>query len=458
MLFFLFGYIAVFVSIFKKIEFVGVFFVGVIFFFGAIFVYMGILLELKMLARIKTSYQEAVSIGLELDREKSNLLKTNRKLNQEIDVRQQVEDKLRESREHLKAIWDSISAGIVLIDVESHNIIDANPSALTMIGASREKVLDNICHSFICPAELGSCPVTDKEEKVDKSERALLTTTGEQVPILKTVTEIKVKDKTHLLETFIDITQLKSVEQQLKETCKLAESSNRAKSEFLANMSHELRTPLNHIIGFTEMVVDSHFGKVNTTQATYLDNVLQSGRHLLSLVNDILDLSKVEAGKMELAPARVNLKQLMQNGLIMVKEKAHRHGIQLSLDTDGIPDTITADERKLKQVFYNLLANAVKFTPDRGSVRCSARHSETKDCIEISVADTGIGIKPEDLARIFNPFEQADGSVNRHYKGTGLGLSLTEKFVKLHGGKIWAESDGEGKGSCFRFTLPKFAN
>jgi len=270
MLFFLFGYVAVFVSIFKRIEFAGVFFVGVIFFFGAIFVYLGILLELKMLARIKTSYQEAVAIGMELDREKSNLLETNRKLNKEIDVRQQVEDKLRESKEHLKAIWDSISAGIVLIDVESHNIVDVNPAALSMIGASREKVLNNICHSFICPAELGSCPVTDKEEKVDKSERALLTTNGEQVPILKTVTDISVKGKTHLLETFIDITQLKLIEQKLKEACELAESSNRAKSDFLANMSHELRTPLNHIIGFTEMVVDNHFGNVNATQEKYL--------------------------------------------------------------------------------------------------------------------------------------------------------------------------------------------
>jgi PAS domain S-box-containing protein len=411
-----------------------------------------------MIARIKDSYQEAVSIGMELDREKSNLLETNRKLNQEIDIRQQVEDNLRESREHLKAIWDSISAGIVVIDVESHNIVDANPSALSMIGASRENVLNNICHSFICPAELGKCPVTDKEEKVDKSERALLTTTGEQVPILKTVTEIGVKGKTHLLETFIDITQLKVVEQKLKAACELAESSNRAKSDFLANMSHELRTPLNHIIGFTEMVLDNHFGRLNAIQAKYLNNVLQSGRHLLSLVNDILDLSKVEAGKMELAPTRVNLKQLMQNGLIMVKEKAHKNGIQLSLDTDGIPDTITADERKLKQVFYNLLANAVKFTPDRGRVSCTARQSETKGCIEISVADTGIGIRPADLTRIFDPFEQSDGSVNRQYKGTGLGLSLTKKFVELHGGKIWAESDGEGKGSRFRFTLPILAN
>ena len=244
----------------------------------------------------------------------------------------------------------------------------------------------------------------------------------------------------------------------MKEACEIAEKSSNAKSDFLANMSHELRTPLNHIIGFTEMVIDGHHGELNKIQAAYLSNVLQSGRHLLSLVNDILDLSKVEAGKMEMKPAPVNLKHVMQNSLIMVKEKAAKRGIQLSLDTDGIPETITADERKLKQIFYNLMANAVKFTPDRGSVNCSARHSETEGCIEISVTDTGIGIKPDDLKRIFDPFEQVNRSENRQYKGTGLGLSLTEKLVELHGGRIWAESAGEGKGSRFRFTLPVLAN
>jgi signal transduction histidine kinase len=234
-----------------------------------------------------------------------------------------------------------------------------------------------------------------------------------------------------------------------------AETANRAKSEFLANMSHELRTPLNHIIGFTEMVVDKRLGDLNTQQQTYLNNVLQSSWHLLSLVNDILDLSKVEAGKLELELAPVNLKQLLQNSLVMIKEKAAKHGIRLSLETDGIPDSITADERKLKQILYNLLSNAVKFTPDRGSVQCEARLADGNGKIEISVTDTGIGIQPDDLKRIFNPFEQVDGSMSRRFEGTGLGLSLTKKFVELHGGRIWAESDGVGKGAAFRFTIPR---
>ncbi|MDY6792740.1 MAG: 7TM diverse intracellular signaling domain-containing protein [Thermodesulfobacteriota bacterium] len=260
-----------------------------------------------------------------------------------------------------------------------------------------------------------------------------------------------------------------------------AEAANEAKSLFLANMSHELRTPLNHIIGFTELVVDKNFGELNDIQEEYLNDVLSSSKHLLSLINDILDLSKVEAGKLELEPSNCNLKMLLDNSLIMIKEKALKHGIRLSKHIDGIPETITADERKLKQILYNLLSNAVKFTPDGGEIRITAdlidgsfplaENSTTKASdqkpktlsneskasqkfIQISVTDTGIGIKHKDLKRIFSPFEQVESSASRRFQGTGLGLSLTKNLVKLHGGRIWAESDGQGSGSTFRVTIP----
>jgi len=267
---------------------------------------------------------------------------------------------------------------------------------------------------------------------------------------------------------------------ELVQAKEVAEAASRAKSEFLANMSHELRTPLNHIIGFTELVVDKQFGALNEAQEEYLNDALHSSRHLLSLINDILDLSKVEAGKLALEVADVDLRMLLEKSLTMFKEKALKHRIQLSVDIDGIPGTIQADERKLKQIIYNLLSNAVKFTPEGGSVTLLARHLSFKagywltregqtvllpmgsdegskiqgGLMEILVQDTGIGISRGDLERIFEPFERVESSTGGRHPGTGLGLSLTRRLVELHGGRIWAESEGEGKGSKFIFVMP----
>jgi signal transduction histidine kinase len=242
-----------------------------------------------------------------------------------------------------------------------------------------------------------------------------------------------------------------------------AESANEAKSEFLANMSHELRTPLNHIIGFTELIHDGSLGDLNETQSEYLGDVLDSSKHLLSLINDILDLSKVEAGKLELDVSEVDIELVIENSLTMIKERALKHGIGLNTRYEELPPVMRADERKLKQVLYNLLSNAVKFTPDGGSItvtatRVSADHGfdgETGNgAVLVSVADTGIGIKKADLDRVFDPFEQVDSVLTKKVQGTGLGLALTRRLVDLHDGRIWAESGGDGKGSTFRFILP----
>jgi signal transduction histidine kinase len=284
---------------------------------------------------------------------------------------------------------------------------------------------------------------------------------------------IQCRDEVGILaNTFDEMARnLKTMTFSLKEAKEAAEAANRTKSEFLANMSHELRTPLNHIIGFTELVVDKSFGGLNETQEEYLNDVLQSSRHLLALINDILDLSKVEAGKLEIAPSSVNLKVLLASSLRLIKEKAIRHRIRLSVDLNGCPKTITADERRLKQILYNLLSNAVKFTPDGGLIRIKAEvldkntYAPMDSCpgigskregrfVRISVADTGIGLKQENLKSIFDRFEQVNSSASRKYQGTGLGLCLTKSLIELHGGSICAESEGEGKGSTFYFTIP----
>ncbi len=243
-----------------------------------------------------------------------------------------------------------------------------------------------------------------------------------------------------------------SLERKVEERTQQLEVANRHKSEFLANMSHELRTPLNAIIGFSEVLRDRMFGDVNEKQLEYLQDIHSSGKHLLSLINDILDLSKIEAGRMELELSKFDLPTAIENAVTLVKERAGRHGIALELNIDKGLNNFVGDERKLKQVIVNLLSNAVKFTSEGGKV--AVRAAPIDGAVEISVADSGVGIAPQDQGTIFEEFRQVGGDYAHKREGTGLGLTLTKKFVELHGGKIWVNSE-PGKGSMFTFTLPE---
>jgi signal transduction histidine kinase len=229
------------------------------------------------------------------------------------------------------------------------------------------------------------------------------------------------------------------------------EAANRHKSEFLANMSHELRTPLNAIIGFSDVLLERTFGEVNAKQEQYVSIILTSGRHLLSLINDILDLSKIEAGRMELELAPFDLAFAIENTITLVRDRAARHSLTLSMEVEPELGEFVGDERKFKQILLNLLSNAVKFTPDGG--RIGVRAGRVDGVVEITVTDTGIGIAPEDQEAIFEEFRQVGTDYVRKREGTGLGLALTRKFIELHGGKIGVTSE-PGKGSTFTVTLP----
>ena len=229
------------------------------------------------------------------------------------------------------------------------------------------------------------------------------------------------------------------------------EAASRHKSDFLATMSHELRTPLNAIIGFSEVLHEQMFGGLNERQVAYVRDVLEAGRHLLSLINDVLDLAKIEAGRMELELSEVVVPDVLRSAVSMLFERASRNGIALTVTTEPAEIEITADERRLRQIVFNLLSNAVKFTPPDGRVDVSARLDDGQ--VEIAVADTGPGIPAEDLEMIFEEFEQTvDGK--KEEEGTGLGLPLSRKLVELHGGRLWVESE-VGRGSTFRVRLPR---
>ena len=259
-----------------------------------------------------------------------------------------------------------------------------------------------------------------------------------------------------VLQTFADqaVIAVENVRlfNEIQDKSRQLEIANKHKSDFLANMSHELRTPLNAIIGFSEVLGERMFGELNAKQAEYTDDIHSSGKHLLALINDILDLSKVEAGRMELDLVEFDVPAALQNALTLIKERAQRNGIALGLQLDPAVGHFTADERKFKQIMLNLLSNAVKFTRPGGRIDISTR--KAGEAIEVAVADTGVGIAPADQAAVFEEFRQVGRDYTSKAEGTGLGLALTKRFVELHGGTLALQSE-LGRGSTFTFTLPK---
>lgn len=412
-----------------------------------------------------------------------------------IDVteRKKMEESLQESEERFKGAFETAAIGMALVALDGH-WMKVNLSLSNIVGYSEQELMDKTFQDITHPDDLekdltyvkrliaGDIPYYHMEKRYFHKQGHIVwiylsvslvhDTQGNPLYFVSQIEDIterkkaeeKIKEYTETLEEKIKERtgelqnanlELQALNKELELRKQEAEAATRAKSDFLANMSHELRTPLNAIIGFSQIMTEGMAGPLNEQQKEYLGDISESGTHLLSLINDILDLSKVEAGKMELELSEFNLRELIDGSIVMFKEKAMKHNIKVKVEVREGIETIIADERKIKQVMFNLLSNAFKFTPDGGSVKVTAlKIVGEPEYIECVVEDTGIGIKEEDIPKLFQPFQQLESVLSKKYEGTGLGLVLCKRFVELHGGKIWVESELD-KGSTFRFIIPK---
>lgn len=357
----------------------------------------------------------------------------------------------RENQQKMEAVLTNIISGAIILDSHTHVIVDVNPAAEEIIGLPKEEIVGKECHDFICPAEKGKCPISDLGMSVNRSERMIINARGQKVWVLKSVVPVTLQGKDYFIESFVDLTKIKEAEEKLIQARITAEAANRAKSDFLATMSHELRTPLNSIIGFSELIISGGTGGISDTQKRFITNIAASGKHLLSIINNVLDISKIEANKMELDNQTFSVAEVFTEVRQLISPMAMKKQLKVEFFRDDRLETIYADKTRFKQILFNLISNAIKFTPKDGSV--SVHASQNGDMAVFVVRDTGIGISEEDISKLFQPFTQLDSAINRQYEGTGLGLSLVKKFVEIQNGRIWVESK-PGEGTTFTFELP----
>ena len=420
---------------------------------------------------IQEKYDEARKLALELETANRELTESKRQL-------ENYTVELKSSELRYRLLAENVTDTIWMMGLTPLRFTYISPSVERMRGYSVEEAMSQSLEETLTPDSLEKVVKTLEEEFVREAAGNSDLNRSKTIEVTlyhkdgssrwAEVTTTFLRDErgkaVGLLGVTRDITDRKRAE-RLDQAKIAAEASNTAKSEFLSNMSHELRTPLNHIMGFTELIIGKNFGDLNETQEEYLNDIYKSSEHLLSLVNQVLDVSKIEAGKLDLNKSEINLKKLLEQSL-SIMDKAVARNIHLTTKIYRIPETIVADELRVKQIVYNLLSNALKFTEEGGNVCLGARMTvepeigipaateSLRNEVEVSVVDTGIGIRKEDVEKIFEPFSQLESSLSRKYPGTGLGLSLTRSLVEMHGGRIWVDSDGPGKGSSFRFTLP----
>ena len=407
------------------------------------------------------------------------LIGTDNTARQQVEEeRMKLDQRLRDQHFYTRSLIESNIDALMTTDPRGI-ITDVNKQMEALTGCTRDELIGAPFKGYFTDPELAETAIHRvlAEGKVTNYELTVRARDGKCTVVSYNATTFHDRDR-RLQGVFAsarDVTELKRYEQTLQQKNAELENASRMKSEFLANMSHELRTPLNAIIGFSEVLKDGILGELTEQQRGFVGDIFGSGTHLLSLINDILDLSKVEAGKMSLDLEPVQLSSLFANSLSIIREKAATRKIRLATHIIGDPGTIQADARKLKQVVYNLLSNAVKFTPEGGSVTLRAGrvprsrvgqlssgmagrtfplpNADFEEFLEISVRDSGIGIAEDNLALLYSPFSQIDGGLARKFEGTGLGLAMVKLLVELHGGTVAVES-GVNEGSCFSVWLP----
>ncbi len=398
----------------------------------------------------------------------------------DISQRKQDECELLEKQKFIDDVINLAPVGIAVIDASTRKVIDMNQTALDLIGQSKDRAVGRICHRFLCPNEIGNCPISDQHECMDRSERVLLNSQGQQLNILKSVAVTTVQGRTCLVESFIDITDRKQAEQALRlakenaekanaalaqanaeleksialanQMAQKAEMANCAKSEFLANMSHEIRTPLHGVIGMLNLLSEL---SLETDARRYVEMASTSAESLLSVISDILDFSKIEAGRLDIETAPFDLHDEVSRTIAVFAGKAEHADVELIMRLDAnAPRFVVGDRVRICQVLNNLIGNSFKFTPEGHiwlNIDCLARTPDSTS-LEISVTDTGMGIPEGKLDMIFDHFSQADASTTRKFGGTGLGLAISRQIVRLMGGDLNVTSI-PGKETRFFFTL-----
>ena len=388
-------------------------------------------------------------------KDNDELYRLSREINGMLNEIDLAEQELKAQEREKKVLLDSLNELVIFVNPQL-NIIWANKAALECMEMDLQKAVgvclkaspgingplsDNLqLEQIFVTGNKKSGEFTAKDGRVWFVQA--IPVTGEDGRIIG------------VLETCRDITERKAAEKLLQEK-QIAEEANRTKSEFLANMSHELRTPLNSIIGFSDLLYEKAYGELSEKQLRSVGNISKSGKHLLNLINNILDLSKVEAGKLELDYKEFELASKLNLIKNLLSPIADRKNIQIEIDVDSNLTSVCADEARFVQIMHNLVDNAIKFSYENGLVKIGAR--KKGDIVEITVKDTGIGIKAEDQNKLFKPFSQVDSFFSKQFQGTGLGLSLVKQIVNLHGGYVWFRSK-PGEGSTFAFTIPIIGN